>query len=87
MVTVSFKKGFQKSAKLLNTEQREKLSELIILLAEDPFHPKLHTKSLVGKLAGLFSFRITRDWRVMFKFISPKEVLVVKVGNRKDIYR
>lgn len=87
MVTVSFKKGFQKSVKFLNTQQREKLSELVVILAEDPFHSTLHTKSLAGKLAGLFSFRITREWRVMFKFVSPKEVLVIKVRHRKDIYR
>ena len=86
MVVVSFKKGFQKSAQFLSNQQREKLSELVVLLAEDPFHPKLHTKSLDGKLAGLFSFRITRDWRVMFKFVSSKEVLVVKVRHRKEVY-
>lgn len=87
MVVVNFKKGFQKSAQFLSNQQREKLAKLVVLLAQDPFHPQLHTKSLDGNLVGLFSFRITRDWRVMFKFVSSREVLVIKVRHRRDVYR
>lgn len=87
MITVGFKKGFQKSTKALNNKQREKLSEFVVLLTEDPFHPKLHAKPLTGKLAGLFSFRIARDWRVVFRFLSSREILVITVRHRKDIYR
>ena len=87
MVKVSFKKGFQKSVSVLSGKQKEKLSELVVLLSENPFHPKLHSKPLSGNLLGLFSFRITREWRVMFKFISPREILVIKVRHRKDIYK
>jgi len=86
-VKISFKDGFHKSAKVFNKKQRDKLADLVVLLSRNPFNKKLHTKPLGGKLAGLYSFRITRDWRVIFKFLSPQEILVIKVGNRKDIYK
>jgi addiction module RelE/StbE family toxin len=86
-IRVTFKKDFRKSTKILSQKNKDKLSDLVILLSQNPFHSKLHTKSLSGDLTGLFSFRITRDWRVMFKFVSPEEVLIIKVRHRKDIYR
>lgn len=87
MIEINFRKDFRKSTKLLSDKQRDKLANLVVLLKQNPFHPKLHTKSLGGSLAGLFSFRITRDWRVMFTFVSPKKILVLQVRHRKDIYR
>jgi len=86
-IKVSFKEGFRKTARVLNKKQRDKLADLIILLISDPYHPKLHTKSLLGRLSGVYVFRITREWRVLFKFISPTEIILLEVGNRKDIYK
>ena len=87
MIVVNFKRDFRKSTKYLNAKQLEKLSYLIVLLSENPFYHELHTKNLSGYLLGLFSFRINREWRVLFKFSSPKEILIIKVGHRKDIYK
>jgi len=87
MIVVNFKRDFRKSTKSLNAKQLEKLSYLIILLSKNPFHPELHTKNLSGYLLGLFSFRINREWRVLFKFLLPNEILIIKVGHRKDIYK
>ncbi len=54
---------------------------------ENPYHTQLHTKSLSGELAGIYSFRITRDLRVLFKFLSSDKIILIDVGDRKDIYR
>jgi len=56
-------------------------------LAKNPYERKLHTKHLTGKLSGLYSFRITRDYRVVFQFLSPNEIRLVEVAHRKDIYK
>ena len=87
MPTVRYSDAFLKSARKLPKKQQEKLASLIELLSKNPFHPQLHTKHLTGKLSGLYSFRITRDWRVIFQFVSPQEIELVDVANRKDIYR
>ena len=72
MVRVVYGKNFLKSTGSLPQEK--------------PFHPFLHTKYLTGGLAGLLSFRITRDWRVIFQFISPDTIQLLRVKHRKDIY-
>ena len=78
---------FLRSAQRLPIPQQQKLSRQITLLQNNPFHPALHTKPLSGRLAGLYSFRITRDWRVIFQFIAPDQIVLRDVGHRKDIYR
>ncbi|OGF64321.1 hypothetical protein A2Z53_00800 [Candidatus Giovannonibacteria bacterium RIFCSPHIGHO2_02_42_15] len=47
---------------------------------------RLHTKKLHGH-SVLFSFRVTRNYRVLFQFVSENKVLFATIGNRKDIYR
>lgn len=87
MVSVYYSNTFLRSAKKLPKEQQTKLAFLIGLVKENPFHPQLHSKNLSGKLSGLYSFRITREYRVTFKFNSPTEIQLVDVSHRKDIYR
>lgn len=87
MLTVRYSDSFLRSARKLPKEQQKKLASLIELLSKNPFHPKLHSKHLAGKLSGLYSFRITRDWRVIFQFVSSQEIELIDVANRKDIYR
>ena len=86
MINIYYSNYFLSQAKKLPSHQQKKLAELLKLLQENPFHPKLHSKNLTGKLSGLYSFRITRDWRVIFQFLSPAEVRLVEVAHRKDIY-
>jgi len=63
------------------------LDKLIQILKENPFHSSLHTKHLSGKLSGLLSFRITRDWRVIFRFLEPDIIQLIEAADRKDIYK
>ena len=87
MIKVFFTERFLKSTSSLPKHIQEKLVVLLSLLEENPFHTKLHTKPLAGKLSGFYSFRITRDWRVIFQFIATDSLQLMDVGNRKDIYR
>jgi len=79
--------SFVKSADSLPNEIQEKLDALLVTLAEDPFHPTLHTKRLSGKLNNFYSFRIAKDWRVVFAFVEENTLRLAAVGHRKDIYR
>lgn len=87
MVRVYYSDHFLKRVQKLNKKQQAKLARLVVLLKENLYHPQLHTKSLSGEFSGIYSFRITRDSRVLFKFLSAEEVILVDVGDRKDIYR
>lgn len=87
MVAISYSKHFLVSAGKIPNNQQKKLARLLMIIHENPYHPKLHLKPLRGELSGLYSFRITRDWRVIFQFISPDLILLINVSHRKDIYR
>jgi len=87
MITLIFGRQFLKCVKTIPPAQHKKLDRLLALLQKDPLHPSLHTKPLDGHLSGYYSFRITRDWRVIFRFINPRIIELAEVGHRKDIYR
>lgn len=87
MMDIVYGKAFLRSAKKLPVNQQRKLANLIEFLRENPFRYGLHTKQLSGNLVGFYSFRITREWRVIFQFIDIYTIKLVIVGHRKDIYR
>lgn len=84
---VVFHPNFLKSAQRLPRAPQEKLGQLIERLCENPFDPFLHTKRLTGPLAGFLSFRITREWRVVFQFLEARKIQLLRVAHRRDIYR
>ena len=47
--------------------------------------PRLHIKKLKGYPLP-FSFRITRNYRVLFVFIATETALFATIGHRKDMY-
>ena len=47
---------------------------------------RLHIKKLHG-LDGVFSFRITREYRALFYFHDKEVIVFFAVGHRKDVYR
>lgn len=84
---VVYSDKFLKEVKGLPKKIQIKLDSLISCLTQDPFHPLLHSKPLGGNLTGVYSFRITRGWRVIFIFEEKDLIKLTNVGNRKDIYR
>jgi mRNA-degrading endonuclease RelE of RelBE toxin-antitoxin system len=87
MLEIVYHERFLKSAAILSQNHREKLGKLIGHLRNNPYNSLLHTKQLTEPLIGLMSFRITRDWRVLFRFIDERTVQLIRVAHRKDIYR
>lgn len=87
MTRITYTKSFLKSAQKLPKVIQGKLSKQLEILSQNPFNPLLHSKPLVAELAGFYSFRITRDWRVIFCFTDPEAIKLVDVAHRKDIYK
>ncbi|MDO8183932.1 MAG: hypothetical protein Q7T49_03045 [bacterium] len=87
MITVVYDHLFTKQVTKLELRLQRKLATLLKMLAHNPYDSRLHTKHLTEPLAGIISFRITRDWRVTFHFTSPTTIHLLEVKHRKDIYR
>lgn len=87
MIQIIYSRDYLKSAKWLPKARLRKLSLLLKLLSTNPYHPLLHTKRLSKELTGYLSFRITRDWRVIFQFVDEETIMLLRVANRKGAYR
>jgi len=87
MIRVVYNNNFLKSVTRLPRNAQQKLANLTLLLQENPFHAQLHTKHLTGILTGFLSFRITRDWRVIFRFLNEQTIQLLETAHRKDIYK
>jgi len=83
---IFYDQNFLKDVRHFPIETQEKLSELIEILREDAFDKHLHTKPLSAPLQGFFSFRITRDYRVAFKFSDVHMVQLLLADRRDKIY-
>ncbi len=80
--TSAFVNGFKKlpkDIKALAVEQEQ-------IFRNNTQDPRLHLKALKGRLKGLYSFRITRNYRVLFAWKDKENVLFYEIGDRKFIY-
>ncbi|WP_310486826.1 type II toxin-antitoxin system mRNA interferase toxin, RelE/StbE family [Chamaesiphon sp. VAR_69_metabat_338] len=91
---VVWSSGFTRSFKKItkrNPQLRDRITEVLILLAEDPFTPSLKSHKLAGNLDGLWSCSVAYDCRIIFEFSEEDDVLevfilLVNVGNHDEVY-
>jgi mRNA interferase RelE/StbE len=68
----------------LDPEVRRRIDRRILALAEDPRPPGV--KALSGPSGGL-RVRVG-DWRIVYRIEDERLiVLIVRVGNRREVYR
>lgn len=84
---IIYAEDFLRDSRKLPADCQEKLAELLEILRNDPFDPLLHTKPLNIPLRGLFSFRITRDYRVGFKLHETHTLQLLAADRRDKIYQ
>ena len=59
----------------------DKFNKQLTLFKDNPNHPSLNTEKLSPKLAGLYSFRIDRKYRVIFHFLPSGEAQIVDIND------
>lgn len=82
-----YDKDFIKDVRNLPRRIQNKLSRLLEILKENVFDPRLHTKPLSSPLKGMFSLRVTRDYRAGFKIRAPRVIQLLAVDTRDKIYQ
>lgn len=83
---IFYGQDFLKDVRRLPIESQKKLSEPIEIIREDTFNSRLHIKLLSAPLQGFFSFRITKDYRVAFKFHGAHLIQLLIADKRDKIY-
>jgi mRNA-degrading endonuclease YafQ of YafQ-DinJ toxin-antitoxin module len=80
-----FKKVYRKKVKN-DPELKGRFWDAVEMFAKDPFHPRLRTHKLTGRLEGLWAFSVSFDCRVIFKFLSKTEILLIDIGGHDEVY-
>ena len=80
--TPNFEDAFKKLS-----EEIKKIAKTKIILFEDNFlHPGLKTHKLKGPLSNFWAFSITKNYRVLFRFLEDNEVIYYDIDTH-DIYK
>ncbi|MEI1378394.1 type II toxin-antitoxin system mRNA interferase toxin, RelE/StbE family [Nostoc sp. UHCC 0926] len=74
-----------------NPNLRPLIEQTLRQLAEDPFHPSLHTHKLKGDLSNIWSCSIDYSYRLLFEFVeNPEEqeegILLINLGDHDQVY-
>ena len=67
---------------------RQLIEKTVVQLAQDPFHPSLHTHKLKGDLSNIWSCSIDYSYRILFEFIEEPEeaILLLNLGSHDEVY-
>ena len=79
-VSSRFKRSFKKIPDLIKKD----IESQIEIFLKHPFHQRLKTHKLHGKLDSYYSFYLRDGFRVLFDFISENIVLLINIGSHDD---
>jgi len=77
---------FVKNWSRLSLKTKNKTVEKIDLFLKDPYLPALKTHKLTGKLKNYWSFSVSYNRRIMFRFAGSKMVEFIDIGGH-EIYK
>lgn len=80
--TATFDRLFER---LPNTIQRKAATKTETFSA-NPYHPSLKTEKLHPKHHQVWSFRVDRAYRIVFKFTGPNQAEFRYIGHHHSIY-
>lgn len=66
---------------------KKKVLKQRALFCKNPFHNSLNTEKLEPRNRQLWSFRVDKNYRIVFRFLDGGKVLFLVVGPHQWIYR
>ena len=88
--SAAFVRAFKRAVRR-RAELRAKVEGTLQQLAEDPFHPTLHSHKLKGELAGAWACTVDYDNRILFEFVQnpesgEEEIFLLTMGTHDEVY-
>jgi mRNA-degrading endonuclease YafQ of YafQ-DinJ toxin-antitoxin module len=85
-----FTRAFRRAARR-QPGLRARIERALRQLAEDPFHPSLHSHKLKGELAGAWACTVDYDNRILFEFVHSPEsgeeaIHLLTMGAHDEVY-
>jgi addiction module RelE/StbE family toxin len=86
----SFRRAFKRRTHN-NPRLQERIFEVLELLAQDAFDPRLKTHKLRGQLEGLWACWVEYDCRIVFVFEPDPEsgedmIVLIDIGTHDEVY-
>jgi toxin HigB-1 len=78
---------FDKRYSKLPVSIQKKAEKQEKIFRSNPFHPSLHTEKLEPKNKELWSIRVDKSYRIIFRFVDGNTVLFLTVGPHDWIYK
>lgn len=85
-VRILYTPNFLKRSKKMSTQVKRLVIKKMETFKLNVFDPSLKTHKLTGKLNDYWSFSVNYDFRIVFRFVSDREVLLVDIGTH-GIYK
>ena len=82
---IIYSEKFSKNIESLPKNIRKIFEKQESLFKNNWHDSRLQIKKLVNR-DFLFSFRVTRAYRVLFVFVETDKVLFTRIAHRKDVY-
>ncbi len=92
MMKLNLTKKFKKdSVKLIsgNSALRNKLSEVLKIISENPFNPSLKTHKLKVEFKDLWSISLTYEFRIIIQFRKLNNETIIDlltIGTHNEVY-
>lgn len=67
----------------------ENIQNTLVLLIDDPFHPRLKTHKLKGDLKDSYACSAGYDLRIIFSFVEYEKrqaILLESIGTHDEVY-
>ena len=86
MLEINYKTSFVKLFDELENPLQEEILETIALFRNKSNHESLKVHKLHGSLKDCYSFSVNYKTRIVFEYLSKKEVALLAVGDH-DLYK
>lgn len=87
MIEVVTTGEFEKRYQELPVSVQRKAEKQDRLFRQNQFHPSLHTEKLEPKGRQVWSFRVDRSYRIVFRFLDGQKALFLTIGPHDWVYR
>jgi mRNA-degrading endonuclease RelE of RelBE toxin-antitoxin system len=87
MIEIIATDEFKKLYLALPVAIRKKAQKQEKIFCQNPFHPSLHIEKLEPKGRQLWSIRVDRAYRIVFRFLDSQKVIFLVVGHHHWIYK
>lgn len=87
MTEIILTKEFEERYRLLPASICRKVEKQEKLFRQNPLHPSLHIEKLEPRGRQIWSFRVDKRYRILFRFIGRDKALFLTIGPHDWIYR